>query len=107
MEKEHLDLVHNGLKRMIYEESASLAAHFNSLPVTVAGKSGTGEKAGEDPYGWFITYAPYEDPKYVVAAVLEQGGFGGSSAVYAVRTVLGQIYDAPDTLSPSGEDHTR
>ena len=34
MEKEHLDLVHNGLKRMIYEESVSLAAHFNSLPVT-------------------------------------------------------------------------
>ena len=107
VEKEHLDLVHNGLKRMIYEESDSLAAHFNSLPVTVAGKSGTGEKAGEDPYGWFITYAPYEDPKYIVAAVLEQGGFGGSSAVYAVRTVLGQIFDAPDTLSPSGEDHTR
>ena len=107
VDKDHLDLVQSGLKRMIYEESASLAAHFSSLPVTVAGKSGTGEKAGQDPYGWFITYAPYEDPKYVVCGVLEQGGFGGSSTVYGVRTVLGQIYDAPDTISPTGDDHTR
>ena len=106
VEQTHLDLVHSGLKRMIYEESASLAAHFSSLPVTVAGKSGTGEKSGQDPYGWFITYAPYEDPKYVVCGVLEQGGFGGSSTVYGVRDVLGQIYDAPDSLSPTDSDRS-
>lgn len=106
VEQSHLDLVHSGLKRMIYEESASLAAHFSSLPVTVAGKSGTGEKSGQDPYGWFITYAPYEDPKYVVCGVLEQGGFGGSSTVYGVRDVLGQIYDAPDSLSPTDSDRS-
>lgn len=102
----YLDLVHSGLKRMIYEESATLAAHFSSLPVTVAGKSGTGEKAGQDPYGWFITYAPYEDPKYVVCGVLEQGGFGGSSTVYGVRDVLGQIYNAPDSMSPTDSDRS-
>lgn len=106
VEQSHLDLVHSGLKRMIYEELASLAAHFSSLPVTVAGKSGTGEKSGQDPYGWFITYAPYEDPKYVVCGVLEQGGFGGSSTVYGVRDVLGQIYDAPDSLSPTDSDRS-
>ena len=106
VEQSHLDLVHSGLKRMIYEESVSLAAHFSSLPVTVAGKSGTGEKSGQDPYGWFITYAPYEDPKYVVCGVLEQGGFGGSSTVYGVRDVLGQIYDAPDSLSPTDSDRS-
>lgn len=102
----YLDLVHSSLKRMIYEESATLAAHFSSLPVTVAGKSGTGEKAGQDPYGWFITYAPYEDPKYVVCGVLEQGGFGGSSTVYGVRDVLGQIYNAPDSMSPTDSDRS-
>ncbi len=102
----YLDLVHSGLKRMIYEESATLAAHFSSLPVTVAGKSGTGEKAGQDPYGWFITYAPYENPKYVVCGVLEQGGFGGSSTVYGVRDVLGQIYNAPDSMSPTDSDRS-
>lgn len=105
--KDHLKLVQDALKGVIYEESPSATAHFTNLPVTCAGKTGTGERAGEEPYGWFIAYAPYEDPKYVVAAVLERGGFGASSALFAVRTVLGEIYNAPDDVDPSGEDQTR
>ena len=107
VEKSHLDLVHSGLNRMIYEEAESTAQHFRNLPVEVAGKSGTGEKSNEDPYGWFITYAPYDDPKYVICAMLENGGFGASSAMFAVRTVLGVIYDSPDDIEPTSGDNTR
>ena len=92
---------------MIYEESPSLAEHFKSLPVQVAGKSGTGEKVGEELYGWFIAYAPYDDPKYVVATLLEQGGFGGTCSMPAVRHVLGAIYDCPDSLEYVGGDTSR
>ena len=67
--------------------------------MTVAGKTGTGEKSGQDDYGWFVAYAPADDPKYVIASLIEQGGFGSNSALYAVRTVLGSIYDSPDTAS--------
>ena len=84
-----LDVAYRGVHSMIYEESAVTAAHFTNLPVQVAGKSGTGEKDGEDPYGWFIAYAPFDDPKYVVCAMLERGGFGSTCAMPAVRTVLG------------------
>lgn len=102
-----MGLVHGGLHSMIYEESPTLAEHFKNLPVQVAGKSGTGEKSGEDDYAWFIAYAPYEDPKYVVAALLEQGGFGGTCAMPAVRHVLGAIYDCPDTVSYGSGDTSR
>lgn len=102
-----MDLVHRALLSMIYEESPKLAEHFRNLPVQVAGKSGTGEKAGEDDYAWFVAYAPYDDPKYVVAALLEQGGFGGTCAMPAVRHVLGAIYDCPDTVSYDGGDTSR
>ena len=57
-----LDVAYRGVHSMIYEESAVTAAHFTNLPVQVAGKSGTGEKDGEDPYGWFIAYAPSTIP---------------------------------------------
>ena len=100
-------VVTRGLHAMIYEEAASTTRHFTNLPVQVAGKSGTGEKQGEDLYGWFIAYAPYEDPKYVVAALIEEGGFGSTCAMPAVRTVLGALYDSPDTASYSGSDNTR
>lgn len=94
-----LELVKKGLIGVIYDESPSQAAHFTNLDVTVAGKTGTGEKSGQDDYGWFVAYAPADDPKYVIASVIEQGGFGSNSALYAVRTVLGSIYDSPDTAS--------
>jgi penicillin-binding protein 2 len=33
----------------------------------------------------------------VVAACIEQGGFGTDSALYAVRDIMGAIYNEPDT----------
>ncbi|MDO5032537.1 penicillin-binding protein 2 [Corynebacterium sp.] len=101
------DVVAQGLLSMIYEETPSTAAHFTNLPVKVAGKSGTGEKAGFNDFGWFITYAPFEDPKYVVACLVEEGGFGSNCAMPAVRHVLGAIYDAPDTAAYTAGDSTR
>ena len=103
----YLDVVHRGLHSMIYEEAESTAAHFTTLPVQVAGKSGSGEKSGEDLYGWFIVYAPYDDPKYVIAAQLEQGGFGAPAALAVARTVLGAIYDTPDDASYIAGDNAR
>lgn len=102
--KSDLDLVYRGLLGVIYDEDESMASHFTNLPVKVAGKTGTGEKTGEGLYGWFCAYAPYDKPKYVVACIIEQGGFGSTSALYAVRNVLGQIYDSPDTSSATGAD---
>lgn len=102
-----LDVAYRGVHSMIYEESPVTAAHFTNLPVQVAGKSGTGEKNGEDPYGWFIAYAPFDDPKYVVAAVIERGGYGSTCAMPAVRTVLGALYNSPDDRPYVGGDSTR
>lgn len=102
-----MNVVYRGVHSMIYEESPVTAAHFTNLPVEVAGKSGTGEKDGEDPYGWFIAYAPFDDPKYVVCAMVERGGYGSTCAMPAVRTVLGALYDAPDDQTYTSGDSTR
>ncbi len=92
-------LVKDALLGVIYEESYDITSHFTNLSVTVAGKTGSGERTGEEATGWFCAYAPAEDPKYVVTAVVEQGGFGATCALYAVRDTLGAIYDEPDTVS--------
>ena len=104
--KADLELIRDGLHGMPYEESASVAAHFNNLPVSVAAKTGTGEKSGEDEYGWFIAYAPFDKPQYVVACIIERGGFGAECAMPAVRNVLGAIYDSPDTSYSGTSDQT-
>ena len=91
------DIVINGLKGVIYEESPAQAAHFVNMAETVAGKTGTAERAGHEPTGWFVAFAPVENPKYAVACMIEQGGFGSTSAMYVVRDVLGALYNEPDT----------
>ncbi len=105
--EDDLALVKAGLRGVIYEESPSCAAHFNNLSVRVEGKSGTGERNNEDPYAWFIVYAPADDPKYVIACLLEEGGFGASTAMYAIRHVLGVIYNEPDDVPVTTTDQTR
>ncbi len=101
------ELVKNALVSVIYEEDASMAAHFTNLSVTVAGKTGTGEVTGHDHTGWFCAYAPADDPQYVLACVMEEGGFGSNSALYAVRDTLGVIYDEPDTASSVSTQNVR
>ncbi|WP_085830330.1 penicillin-binding protein 2 [Collinsella vaginalis] len=102
-----LALVKSALEGVIYEETPTIAQHFTNLDVRVAGKTGTGEKEGKDDFGWFVCYAPADDPKYAVAVLIEQGGFGSVSAMPALRHVLGALYDSPDTVSYSSTDNTR
>jgi len=70
---------------------------MSDLPIVVAGKTGTSQvtsipqstkkriKEADLAYyhrshAWITTYAPYEDPKYVVTVLVEHGGHGGSTA---------------------------
>ena len=64
-----------------------------------AGKTGTGETAeDQDDTAWFACYAPYDDPKYVVACVVEQGG--GGSAVRRRRWWPRCMAAALDAIAP-------
>ena len=59
--------------------------------VTVAGKTGTAETGKQYDDSWFVGMAPAEDPKVVVAIVLEEEGTEGEGAVKAqnvLRTAL-------------------
>lgn len=58
--------------------------------VTVAGKTGTAERGDGTDDVWFVGMAPAEDPKVVVAIVLEKGdsGAGAARAQNVLRTAL-------------------
>ncbi|MEP6638483.1 MAG: penicillin-binding transpeptidase domain-containing protein [Chloroflexota bacterium] len=49
--------------------------------VTTAGKSGTAELGGTgEPHSWFIGFAPAEEPKVVIAVLVERAGRGAEVA---------------------------
>ncbi len=95
---DYCDLVRKGMIGAVYEESVYIATQFESLPVEVAAKSGTAERNGHNPTAWYLAYAPANDPKYVVAANIEEATWASSSALYVVRDLLGAIYDAPNEI---------
>ena len=57
--------------------------------VQVAGKTGTAEKVDSND-SWFVGMAPAEDPKVVVAIVIEDGdeGEGAQKAQNVLKTAL-------------------
>lgn len=64
---------------------------FLDAPVTVAGKTGTVEMdpgLGRDDHGWFIGYAPYDQPEVAVAVLVEEGGGGSRAAAPVARRIL-------------------
>jgi penicillin-binding protein 2 len=61
---------------------------FDGFPVSIAGKTGTAENSHGDDHGLFVAYAPFEDPRIVIAVVVEQGGFGSDAAAPIARKIL-------------------
>ena len=62
--------------------------------VHVAGKTGTAETPTGTPHGWFVGFAPAEDPQVAVAVIIENAGQGGVDAAplggAVMRAVLGK-----------------
>lgn len=75
----------DGMKDAVRYGTAKGAAIPN---VEVAGKTGTAENPRGQPHAWFIGYAPADDPRAVVAVVVENGGSGGAVAAPRARDIL-------------------
>ncbi len=83
----NLQLIRESL-RDVAMDGGTAATAFRDFPVSLAGKTGTAENSHGSDHGWFVAYAPYENPRIVVAVLVEQGGFGASSAVPIARKIF-------------------
>jgi penicillin-binding protein 2 len=72
---------------------------FPTSQVWVGGKTGTAERPPYQDTSWFVGMAGKDanNPKYVVLAMVEQGGFGAQGAAPIVRHVIEDIYHLPET----------
>lgn len=77
VEPDHLRQVREALHGVIVD-NWDKSVLFEEYGVDAAAKTGTAEVAGKEDFAVFVCYAPYDDPKYVVSVMVEEGG-GGSS----------------------------
>ncbi len=95
-----LNLIRESL-RDVAQEGGTAAEAFGDFPVAIAGKTGTAENSHGQDHGWFVGYGPYEDPRIAVAIVVEQGGFGASSAVPIAKRIMEAAFNINQTPAES------
>src|SRR5205809_5062683 len=82
-----------GIHNAAQESDGTSYPVFGSFPVPMAGKTGTAQRDGQADQSWYVCMAPYPNPKIVVAATIEQGGFGVQAAAPVARQILTAYYD--------------
>lgn len=82
-----LKVVKEGMRQTVTSGSAR---SLDALSVAVAGKTGTAQFGTEDgTHGWFISFAPYDNPEIAMVVLSEGGGEGSSSGVPVTK----EVYD--------------
>lgn len=98
-------VIREGMYQVCSTQGGTAYGSLGNLKVKVAGKTGTAQvstiaqsevnrmKETELEYykrshAWLTTYAPYDNPRYVVTVLVEHGGHGGSEA----GPLVAQIY---------------
>jgi penicillin-binding protein 2 len=96
----HLDIdpaysrtILEGLHAAAQEPSGTSYDVFGNFSVPMAGKTGTAQRPPYQDQSWYVCVAPYPNPKIVVAATIEQGGFGVQAAAPVARQILTAYYD--------------
>ena len=89
-----IEVVRAGLVEVVNGGAGTANDAFVGLGAAqVAGKTGTAQ-VGEtgSNHSWFISYAPYTDPRYVVAVYVEKAGYGGETAAPIAREIYEGIF---------------
>jgi penicillin-binding protein 2 len=96
-----LEYVRLGLEEATHSPIGTSSGVFGNFPVDIAGKTGSAEKFVHvhgltNPIklnqSWWCGYGPFDAPKIVVCAVIENGGHGGSAAAPAALKVFEQYF---------------
>jgi len=80
--------VRDALKSVVTSGTASFGFRgFDLAAWPVAGKTGSAESGTGNDVSWFVSYAPADSPRYVVAVAITQAGLGSEAAVPVARTL--------------------
>jgi penicillin-binding protein 2 len=87
-----IDVLQNALHEAATTPAGTSYKVFGNYPVQVAGKTGTAQVFGQGDYAWYCSYAPANDPQYVVVVMIQQGGHGGTVAAPAARMIYDSLF---------------
>jgi penicillin-binding protein 2 len=86
--EETINVVREGMRSVTEGEGGTASSVFKDFEISVGGKTGSAE-AGTRTDGWFVGFAPYDDPEIAVVAMVENGFHG----YYTAEIVKEVIYE--------------
>jgi len=91
------EAIRTGMELVVASPAGTANSAFAGFPnpaFPIAGKTGSAQTGESDapPHSWFISYAPADDPKYVIAVQVELGGHGGETAAPIAREIYEAIF---------------
>jgi len=112
---EHLAIVREGMWAVVNEGGGTAGrARLPIAGVEMAGKTGTSQvntassgrsssslKWEQRDHGLFVGFAPADNPRYAVAAIVEHGGSGSRAAAPVVRDVMTALMERDPLSRPA------
>ncbi len=97
----HIELVREGMRQAVEQQGGT--GRRAAVPgVSVAAKTGTAEygpKGAGLKMTWTIAFAPFEEPRYAVVVLVEDGVSGGTTAAPLVKDLLVQVFREVDAMA--------
>ena len=84
-----------------FNSDATDGVYFPHDRYPIAGKTGTAEVRGKADTSLFVAFGPTRAPTHVLAAILEEAGFGSSVAAPLVARVLKRVYEETVPEAPT------
>jgi len=113
VDQDHLDFIRKAMWGVV-DHGTAAAAKLPLNGIQMAGKTGTAqthnlsasERGDYTSATWklrdhslFMAFAPFDNPRYACATIVEHGGFGAAVAAPLVRDTMTFLYDKPKAMA--------
>lgn len=97
----NLQVVREGMRQTV---TAGSARSLGTLPVSVAGKTGTAQwSSKKENHAWFTGFAPYENPEIVITVLVEEGREGSEISVPITKEILNWYFSQREAPRQDGD----
>lgn len=100
----HLNLVRRGMRDVVMTENGT-GRMARAPGLQMAGKTGTAQFESEGVmkrHAWMLAYAPFAEPRYALAMVVDEGVSGGETIAPRVKRIMSGLFPVETPEGGSG-----
>ncbi len=90
IKQENLDAILEGMRSVANDAGGTAYTVFRNFNIEIGGKTGSAE-AGDKVNGWFVGFAPFDEPEISIVVFVE-GGKHGSYTAEVARDIIAEYF---------------